>query len=104
MTAEDEVLLNNLLDALDRLYDQECGAMDVECLVASTIIGLRDPEWLPVLLRAKQNIRAAVHADWPDEGAVNSETLEPTAELRMPRAEWYSEDRVTMWTYGGFAR
>lgn len=101
MAPEDEVLLNNLLDSLNRLYDQDCGAVDVEFLVAATIIGVRERSWLPVLLEAKHALRSA-RGPSRQEAASNQAALAATGELRARLADWYSRDRVTMWNYDGF--
>lgn len=36
MMTDEEVLLANLLDSLDRLYDRDCGAFDVYALTFAT--------------------------------------------------------------------
>ncbi len=101
MAPEDEVLLNNLLDSLDRLYDQDCGALDVEFLVAATVIGLRERSWLPVLLEAKHALRNAVGSS-RQGAASNRAALAATEELRARLGDWYTGERVTMWNYDGF--
>lgn len=103
MIAEDEVLLNSLLDSLDRLYDEECGAFDVELLIVSTIIGLRDASWLPDLHEAQRNLRLALKAGGEDQDAVYSSALVATGSLRDRLAGWYTTDKITFVTHGIFA-
>lgn len=42
MEAGEQLLLENALDALDRLFDRECGAIDVWALLVATAAALRD--------------------------------------------------------------
>ncbi len=101
VTPEDEVLLNNVLDSLDRLYDEDCGAFDVEMLIASVLLGLRDPAWHGPLKEAKVGLRAAIIAGGEDRNAVRAAALVATHDLRDKLGEWWTNDKITMWTYDG---
>jgi hypothetical protein len=47
--ADERLLLENALDALDRLFDGHCGAVDVWALLVATAAAMRDtPHWPPL--------------------------------------------------------
>jgi hypothetical protein len=56
MDAPEDVLFDNLLDALDRLNDKQCGAVDVQALARGSTAALRQKRQkrrLPLLPRCE---------------------------------------------------
>jgi len=51
-------LLNNQLDALDRLFDGETGVADVYALAYATAVALKDDDLVPVFDKAANELLA----------------------------------------------
>ena len=67
MTATEYELLENMLDALDRLFDGHCGAVDVRALLVATGAALLGTPYQPVveqpLAELGEVIRSGAPAD-----------------------------------------
>jgi hypothetical protein len=52
--ADERTLLNNLLDSLDRLYDRDCGPVDLGLLLTATASAVTDPAWIATIEQVSQ--------------------------------------------------
>jgi hypothetical protein len=79
--AERDELLSNALQALDRLYDRETRAIDVQALVYATYVAMASTE-LGECLKAAADGRASVVRARLSAEEENTAALAATAELR----------------------
>jgi hypothetical protein len=86
MTDEERVMLDNVLDGLDRLFDTESDAIDLYALIFATSKAVSKTEHFAILSNAAQDlekiVRAGMNAD--DE---RFEALRVTDDLRHYLAE-----------------
>ena len=86
----DFVFLSAALDALDRLYDGESGARDVEAILRIGGMSISDRALGEQLVRCADSLRVAIGAALP--GVLSGkEALRITDEVRVPIAEAWGE-------------
>ncbi|MCB9651642.1 MAG: hypothetical protein H6730_34360 [Deltaproteobacteria bacterium] len=86
MSPEQLELLSNLLDALDRLFDRECRAIDILSLVYATHRALGPSELGQVLQTAVIDLERIVKGAREDE-LEREAALSATNDLRLRLAE-----------------
>jgi hypothetical protein len=62
MTDTERALLENLLDAFDRLYDRECGVADTEALLQATAIAIAGSAFVPKIEDARSGLSAILRS------------------------------------------
>ncbi len=77
----EKILLENVLDALDRLFDRHCSAIDVWALLLATSEALRATEHASQLEGPVPDLLAVVRSGASAE-VVRQRALEVTDELR----------------------
>jgi hypothetical protein len=78
----ERLLLENALDALDRLFDRECGAVDVWALLVATAAALRGTSHGPAVRQPLAELRAVVRSGAASD-AQRDRALAVTASLRQ---------------------
>jgi hypothetical protein len=79
---DDTVLLDNLLDALDRLYDQKTAVIDLQALLTASSAGLEDQTMARAASTAAEDLTAILRRNLrPDEE--NRQALIATDKLRQ---------------------
>jgi hypothetical protein len=82
MDSHEEVLLDNMLTALDRLYDQKCGAVDVQALALATAAAIAPHDLAPLLAETAAALTDLVRKGLPPDQE-NLEALVVTDPLRQ---------------------
>jgi hypothetical protein len=82
MDSQEEVLLDNMLTALDRLYDQQCGAVDVQALAYATAAAIAPHDLAPLLAETAAALADVVRSGFPPDQE-NREALVVTDPLRQ---------------------
>jgi hypothetical protein len=67
VASDERTLLHNLLDSLDRLYDRNCGPVDVDLLLAATASAIRDQSWIASIEQASAALRDLIRSRLPAE-------------------------------------
>jgi hypothetical protein len=62
MTDNERTLLENLLDAFDRLYDRECGVADTHALLQATAVALTGSVFVPKMEEACAELSAILRS------------------------------------------
>jgi hypothetical protein len=86
MGEAEKVLLEALLDAFDRLYDRECGAVDVHALLQATRLALKDSPLAPKISEAAAKLATILRSRIPPEQE-NSAALDAVDPLRRQLAD-----------------
>jgi hypothetical protein len=86
--ADERTLLNNLLDSLDRLYDRDCGPVDLGLLLTATASAVTDPAWIATIEQASAALRDLIRSRLPAEEEY-SQALIVTNDLRIKLADYY---------------
>jgi hypothetical protein len=87
MTRDQQRLLDALLDSLDRLYDRECGVVDVQALTAATAAALVDlPHWSHRLAEVAASLLTLMRSG-RDREEQYRQSLIVTDELRLHLAD-----------------
>ena len=81
MPATDKQLLDNLLDALDRLYDAQSDVLDVYALLMATSRALSDTSFAEDLERPLDALLAIIRSGRPEDQG-RSAALAATDDLR----------------------
>lgn len=87
---ERSTLLNNALDALDRLFDGETGVVDVCAILYATGIAIRSDQLYPLFSDAASSLEGILRAGLTAEDARES-ALRSTNSLRLALAEALEE-------------
>lgn len=67
------MLINNMLDALDRLFDCESSVIDTLALLFATSLALRDSPWFDALNQPVSDLRVIVQSNAaPDEKRISA--------------------------------
>ncbi|HEY9010137.1 MAG TPA: hypothetical protein VIN06_03890 [Devosia sp.] len=105
MTSIRPELLNNQLDALDRLFDGEAGIADVCALAYATAVALRGDHLVPVLESAANELSALQRKSLSVEDA-RAAALTATDHLRVTLAEALPSPQAAKrgWTGRGHER
>ena len=96
MDAPEDVLFDNLLDALDRLADHECGAVDVQALAQATAKAVTPHPITPLLEETAAALGDLRRRGLPPE-QIGYEALVVTDALRL----WLAEDWGRRWKDDG---
>jgi len=88
VTSDERTLLHNLLDSLDRLYDRDCGAIDVDLLLTATASAISDQAWVAAIERASAALRDLIQSRLPAEEEYRK-ALIVTDDLRIKLANYY---------------
>jgi hypothetical protein len=67
MGTQVKVLLDNMLIALDRLYDRDCGAIDVQALAYATAAAIAPHDLAPPLHEAATGLADVVRSGLPPD-------------------------------------
>ena len=86
MTDREYELLGNLFDALDRLFDWDCGASDVWTLLVATATALHDTPHRPALEQPMGDLKAVAMSEATNE-AQRDHALSVTDPLRQYLAD-----------------
>jgi hypothetical protein len=86
----DRLLLHNLLDSLDRLYDRDCGPADVYMLLNATAAGIKDQSWITPIGQASTALVNHVRSGKSAEEQYK-QALIVTNDLRLKLAGYYAE-------------
>lgn len=86
MTNDERKLLDNILDALDRLFDTESTAVDIYVLIFATSKALSNTEYFVILDNAVNNLEEIVSSKLKADDE-RSEALKVTNDLRIFLAE-----------------
>ena len=81
MVIDDSVLLDNLLQALDRLYDRETTVIDLQALLTASSAGLGDQAIARAASRAAEDLTTILRRDLAPVDA-NRQALIATDDLR----------------------
>jgi hypothetical protein len=87
-TSDQRTLLHNLLDSLDRLYDRDCGAVDIGFLLTATASAINDQSWIASIEQASAALRDLIRSPLPAEQQY-SKALIVTNDLRIKLADYY---------------
>ena len=87
MTSDERTLLQNLLDSLDRLYDRDCGPIDVDLLLTATASAISDQAWIAVIERASAALGDLIQSRLPAEEEYRK-ALSVTDDLRIKLANY----------------
>jgi hypothetical protein len=88
MPADERTLLHNLLDSLDRLYDRDCGPVDLGLLLTATASAVTDPAWIATIEQTSAALRDLIRSRLPAEEEY-SQALIVTNDLRIKLADYY---------------
>ena len=88
--ASERVLLYNLLDSLDRLYDRDCGPRDVELLLTATASAVKDESWIASIEQAGTALHDLIKTMRPADDEYE-QALIVTNDLRLKLAHYYDE-------------
>jgi hypothetical protein len=86
MTEEERVLLDNVLDGLDRLFDDESDATDLYALIFATSKAVSKTEHFVILNKAANDLEKIVRAGLNANGE-RFEALKVTDDLRKYLAQ-----------------
>src|SRR3954463_1097140 len=89
MTERDAELASNALDALDRLYDRECGPVDVWALVEATADAVTPGQLADVLRAAAKQLRELLWTGLTGDEQY-ARALVATGEVRLLLADIWS--------------
>ena len=78
-------LLANLLDALDRLFDRECSAVDLAALLFASSVALGGTRMADVIDSARMQLEITIRSGSSGEGLYGA-ALQATADLRRELA------------------
>ena len=84
MKNDEKQLLENLLDALDRLFDRECSVVDLQALIFATSKALAKTEYYTALNEAASGLDKLLRLPIDDE---REKGLEVTNDLRILLAQ-----------------
>ena len=87
---ERSTLLNNALDALDRLFDRETDVVDVSAILYATGLAIRPDALSPLFLDAASSLESVLREGVTAEDARES-ALRSTNSLRIALAEALEE-------------
>ena len=82
MDSHEHLLLDNMLTALDRLYDQQCGAVDVQALAYATAAAIAPHDLAPLLAETAAALADVVQGGLPPDQE-NRKALVVTHPLRQ---------------------
>jgi hypothetical protein len=85
---DERTLLHNLLDSLDRLYDRDCGPVDVQALLTATACAVKDQSWIDAIEQASGALLALIRLRLPADQQY-SQALIVTNDLRLKLAAYY---------------
>jgi hypothetical protein len=85
---DERTLLHNLLDSLDRLYDRDCGPVDVDLLLTATASAITDQAWIATIEQALTALGDLIRAKLPAEEEYR-QALVVTGDLRIKLADYY---------------
>lgn len=86
MTNDEKRLLENVLDALDRLFDRESSIIDVHALIFATSKALPNADYFAVLDNAVDRLEIIIRSGLDTEGQRDA-ALTATNDLRIFLAE-----------------
>lgn len=86
MSHTEPKLLANALDALDRLFDRECDAVDVEALLFATSVALGGSRFSPMLEAARVQLEGVRMSEASGEERYRA-SLKATDDLRRELAK-----------------
>ena len=92
MSETEAKLLGNLLDALDRLYDQKCSDVDIWALLFATASALGGHRLAPLVHEARGRVEEVVRSGYSEEDR-NGACLAATGDLRLALARIDHEAR-----------
>jgi hypothetical protein len=75
-------LLENVLDALDRLFDNESNVVDVYAIVFATAVAMVGTEMQQLLTSTADDLRQLIRTDFPGADMVRQQALAITDPLR----------------------
>jgi hypothetical protein len=90
MAHDEQLLLENALDALDRLFDRQCGVVDVWALLVASAHALQHTPHHQVLSQPLTALKAIIRSGAADDDQL-AQALEVTDPLRLYLAECYRE-------------
>jgi hypothetical protein len=88
VASDERTLLYNLLDSLDRLYDRDCGPVDVGLLFTATARAIKDQSWISSIEQASTALQDIIRSRLPAEEEYRK-ALEVTNDLRLKLANYY---------------
>lgn len=80
-------LLENVLDALDRLFDNESNVVDVYAIVFATAVAMDGTEMQDLLNTTADELRQLIRTDFPGADVIRQQALTITDPLRKRIAE-----------------
>ena len=86
VASDERTLLQNLLDSLDRLYDRDCGPVDVDLLLTATASAISDQAWITAIERASAGLGGLIRSRLPAEEEYRK-ALIVTNDLRVKLAQ-----------------
>ena len=90
MTNDEGMLVNNVLDGLDRLFDRESKAVDLQALIFATSKALSNTEHFAILNDAANSLEKIVCSELKAEDERDS-ALVVTNDLRIYLAEIWNK-------------
>jgi hypothetical protein len=82
LSAQDHALLDEVLDALDRLYDRQTTAVELRALLFATAKALTDSVFVDAVTSAESALREVVRSRL-EPGEENRQALIATDQLRL---------------------
>jgi hypothetical protein len=88
VATDERILLYNLLDSLDRLYDRDCGPVDVVFLLTATAGAVTDESWSATIEQTVSALRSLIQSKLPVDEEYR-QALIVTGDLRITLADYY---------------
>jgi hypothetical protein len=82
MAIDEQPLLENMLDALDRLYDHQSSPLDVQALAQATAAAVSSPEMARELSAAASALLVLIRSRLPESDEYHA-ALDATHDLRL---------------------